>query len=589
MLDSSELEVDSPSPPSFRSFMRTVEDGLHEEDRRHFYMVILPFLAHRVVSFPELLRASSRSCCVSVLRRGAPRETTLSCQLCTSIVALQFFSLIPASFKSASDLHDLTSSSSSKKRNNNVTTSRRSSTFDADSWPDSNMWALLSVQRGCVMPAKHMMILNYFARCEDPNEGIPERQVTFYRRVLSEEERERLIGKRSSHKDQTDTNDTDDDNGDEDDAESAMEVDDDDSSSIGNSNPLSSCSTLQSNCTPLSRVSFHSSGCIEEATHALQVDFANKYIGGGVLYTGCVQEEIRFSMSPECLVSMVLAQSLLEHEALILVGVGTHSHYGGYGSTLCFGSDAPSFREEESKFGVDEYGRLRQVLTAIDAIDYGHGHGHGSNSSRSITAQFSLKPMRREMLKAYVGFAVREEEELRTNMKYADVATGNWGCGAFMGFLPLKFLLQWMATSLASRSYIYYSFGNEAANCIPDFVKDIERMNGDNGNQHSAAASAAASTSSSSSSSPAAASSSTTGAVTVGELWSALCVVASNKYVHLKLADLNPNTFMSDVLQCIRDRRSRREAQQGGRNDIVSASRMRTKSAIMTDVADGEQ
>ena len=29
-----------------------------------------------------------------------------------------------------------------------------------------------------------------------------------------------------------------------------------------------------------------------------KIDFANKYIGGGALHTGCVQEEIMFSNHP---------------------------------------------------------------------------------------------------------------------------------------------------------------------------------------------------------------------------------------------------------------------------------------------------
>ena len=33
-----------------------------------------------------------------------------------------------------------------------------------------------------------------------------------------------------------------------------------------------------------------------------QADFANKYIGGGVIANGCVQEEIRLAISPEGIV-----------------------------------------------------------------------------------------------------------------------------------------------------------------------------------------------------------------------------------------------------------------------------------------------
>ncbi|CAF0788562.1 unnamed protein product [Didymodactylos carnosus] len=40
-------------------------------------------------------------------------------------------------------------------------------------------------------------------------------------------------------------------------------------------------------------------GKIEDMVNCLQVDFANKYIGGGILQSGAVQEEIRFATCPE--------------------------------------------------------------------------------------------------------------------------------------------------------------------------------------------------------------------------------------------------------------------------------------------------
>ena len=53
-------------------------------------------------------------------------------------------------------------------------------------------------------------------------------------------------------------------------------------------------------CTlPLVDLDIHDEGTIEDdGDYMLQADFANKYIGGGVLGFGCVQEEIRFVISP---------------------------------------------------------------------------------------------------------------------------------------------------------------------------------------------------------------------------------------------------------------------------------------------------
>jgi hypothetical protein len=45
---------------------------------------------------------------------------------------------------------------------------------------------------------------------------------------------------------------------------------------------------------------------IEAYTGENKVDFANKYIGGGALSKGCVQEEIMYANHPELYVSIVL-------------------------------------------------------------------------------------------------------------------------------------------------------------------------------------------------------------------------------------------------------------------------------------------
>jgi hypothetical protein len=48
----------------------------------------------------------------------------------------------------------------------------------------------------------------------------------------------------------------------------------------------------------------------------------------------CVQEEIRFLLSPELIVSRAFAESLEDHEALLLEGVERFSSYRGYARTF---------------------------------------------------------------------------------------------------------------------------------------------------------------------------------------------------------------------------------------------------------------
>eukprot|EP00965_Chrysotila_dentata_P092341 3047807-Pleurochrysis_carterae.AAC.1 len=70
-------------------------------------------------------------------------------------------------------------------------------------------------------------------------------------------------------------------------------------------------STWASDESPLCAVDARPDGLIEEAgAGALQLDFANKMVGGGVLRNGCVQEEIRFLISPELVVARLLAEKV---------------------------------------------------------------------------------------------------------------------------------------------------------------------------------------------------------------------------------------------------------------------------------------
>jgi poly(ADP-ribose) glycohydrolase len=62
----------------------------------------------------------------------------------------------------------------------------------------------------------------------------------------------------------------------------------------------------------------------------LEVDFASKFVGGGVLGRGCVQEEIRFLISPQLIVSRLFTSVLLDTEVLIISGVERFSSYRGY-------------------------------------------------------------------------------------------------------------------------------------------------------------------------------------------------------------------------------------------------------------------
>ncbi|VDK84342.1 unnamed protein product [Litomosoides sigmodontis] len=189
---------------------------------------------------------------------------------------------------------------------------------------------------------------------------------------------------------------------------------------------------------PLSKLYVSHTGTIEDDGHGmLQVDFANKYIGGGVLRSGCVQEEIRFLICPEMIVSMIVCERMRNNEAIIICGAERFSDYSGYGSSFRWRP-----RRKVDSFPRDRFNRLCCELVAIDALPF--------SSKRD---QFNVELVDRELLKAYVGFAINDGTT-------RPVATGNWGCGVFGGDLHLKSLIQLMASSAQKRCLCYFTFGD---------------------------------------------------------------------------------------------------------------------------------
>lgn len=53
------------------------------------------------------------------------------------------------------------------------------------------------------------------------------------------------------------------------------------------------------------------------------MDFANKFVGGGVTGHGLVQEEIRFVINAELIISRLFTEALEHDECLIITGTHT--------------------------------------------------------------------------------------------------------------------------------------------------------------------------------------------------------------------------------------------------------------------------
>jgi len=182
------------------------------------------------------------------------------------------------------------------------------------------------------------------------------------------------------------------------------------------------------------------SGTIESEVANLQADFANKYLGGGALSSGNVQEEIRFAICPECFVGMLFCEVMLPNEAIFIVGTRQYSEYSGYGSSFRFAGPSSS---ESQAHAPDSWRRAGPHIVAFDALCF------------PGKMQYKEHLIRRELQKVYVACLGDLKDDASPPRKFA---SGNWGCGVFGGDPQLKSLIQWLACSAAGRELLYYPF-----------------------------------------------------------------------------------------------------------------------------------
>ncbi|XP_034997660.1 poly(ADP-ribose) glycohydrolase isoform X2 [Hippoglossus stenolepis] len=188
----------------------------------------------------------------------------------------------------------------------------------------------------------------------------------------------------------------------------------------------------------LSRLHVTSKGNIEaNSAGMLQVDFASRWIGGGVLGNGLVQEEILFLMNPELIVSRLFTERLADNECLIVTGSQQFSQYSGFGDNFEWAGP------HNDKLKRDEWVRLQRQILAIDALHFKYPRD-----------QYNMIKVTRELNKAYCGFKGHGDGE-------PDIATGKWGCGVFNGDPQLKAVIQLMAAAKAKKGLAFFTFGDE--------------------------------------------------------------------------------------------------------------------------------
>ena len=174
------------------------------------------------------------------------------------------------------------------------------------------------------------------------------------------------------------------------------------------------------------------------------IDFANKYIGGGALTGGSVQEEILFAVEPEAIISMLFMEVMDENDAIGIFNTIEYSKSTGYGYSVKFDKSAITDDLKQIK---------KHRIIAIDAV-VSRGFFNYIFDKGQIQ-----RDIIRDIHKAYVGFNLINLEEEKDFEKI--ISTGNWGCGAFGGNHELKFIQQWISASFAGVKRLdYYTFAD---------------------------------------------------------------------------------------------------------------------------------
>ena len=202
---------------------------------------------------------------------------------------------------------------------------------------------------------------------------------------------------------------------------------------------------------PLSEFTVDENRSINDAgSESLHADFANRWIGGGVLKRGSVQEEIMFSICTELLTTIHICDMMNDNEAIVITGAEDFSLHKGYSRDLKFIGNAPASQDVVSR-------------VAMDATRFRGDKDH--------MRQYSEAVILRELNKAHVAF----------NHEYpapgAPVATGNWGCGAFGGHIQLKSMLQWIAASACSRPVTYFTFKDPNCSGMEEMTRFLKEKN----------------------------------------------------------------------------------------------------------------
>eukprot|EP00298_Acanthocystis_sp_HF-20_P012941 c20132_g1_i1.p1 GENE.c20132_g1_i1~~c20132_g1_i1.p1 ORF type:complete len:733 (+),score=255.16 c20132_g1_i1:24-2201(+) len=166
------------------------------------------------------------------------------------------------------------------------------------------------------------------------------------------------------------------------------------------------------------------------------VDFANKYLHIHRVIPSATQEEVLFSIFPECFIGILISEVMNPNEAIYIRNVRRFCDYNGYGQTFTFNGSHKNLSENKTK-----------DILAIDAIFNINGN------------EYSQDGLHRDLVKAYLGF---NNSKNGINDQNNLISTGLWGCGVFGGDPVLKYCQQIIAASACNRTLHFSTFGQTA-------------------------------------------------------------------------------------------------------------------------------
>ena len=200
---------------------------------------------------------------------------------------------------------------------------------------------------------------------------------------------------------------------------------------------------------------------ITEQKECIITNFANKYLGGGCMNEGNVQEEILLLICPEILVARAFVTKMNHIQSISMSGFEKISKYRGYGFDLKF----DGYYIDDNKY---ENNSFKSLMIAVDALPI----------YSLLVDQFDFLISFREFIKFITGLQGNKKDIL--NYKFNFCATGKWGCGVFGGNIYIKFLIQFLACLFSNIGFNFSCFNNKnnqyyLNNFIKKFSKIIEK------------------------------------------------------------------------------------------------------------------